>query len=118
MRMYPGRWDTAAAGHVDAGEDADQAAYRELAEETGINKVTLARVATYYYNLFIPEYNVVFKSYNHVYKGVYNTDIKELIFAKDEVAELKWLGREKIEQLITKHPDMCTDGITNPEKYR
>lgn len=33
---YPGLWDSSAAGHVDAGEDYDQTAKRELHEELGI----------------------------------------------------------------------------------
>lgn len=32
----PGLWDTSAAGHVDAGEDYDHSAVRELAEELGV----------------------------------------------------------------------------------
>ena len=32
----PGRWDTSAAGHVDAGETYTRAACRELEEELGI----------------------------------------------------------------------------------
>jgi isopentenyl-diphosphate delta-isomerase len=32
----PGCWDSSCSGHVDAGEDYDQAAVRELAEEIGI----------------------------------------------------------------------------------
>lgn len=33
--MAPGLWDTSCAGHLDAGEDYDAAAWRELAEELG-----------------------------------------------------------------------------------
>ncbi|MCX6938023.1 MAG: NUDIX domain-containing protein [Verrucomicrobia bacterium] len=32
----PGRWCASCSGHVDAGEDYDQAAVRELAEEIGV----------------------------------------------------------------------------------
>ena len=34
---HPLRWDSSAAGHVDAGEEFDQAAHRELREELGIS---------------------------------------------------------------------------------
>ena len=34
---HPLRWDSSAAGHVDAGEEYDRAAERELEEELGIN---------------------------------------------------------------------------------
>ena len=33
---HPGVWDSSAAGHVDAGEDYDEAADRELQEELGV----------------------------------------------------------------------------------
>jgi isopentenyl-diphosphate delta-isomerase type 1 len=36
----PGLWDTSASGHVDAGEDYDAAAMRELREELGIAECT------------------------------------------------------------------------------
>lgn len=34
--MSPGQWDTSAAGHLDAGEDYDECACRELSEELGV----------------------------------------------------------------------------------
>jgi 16S rRNA (adenine1518-N6/adenine1519-N6)-dimethyltransferase len=33
---FPNRWDSSAAGHVDAGESYDDCAHRELREELGI----------------------------------------------------------------------------------
>ncbi|HEY0370339.1 MAG TPA: 16S rRNA (adenine(1518)-N(6)/adenine(1519)-N(6))-dimethyltransferase RsmA [Chthoniobacterales bacterium] len=41
---HPGAWDSSAAGHVDAGEDYDDAAERELREELGVS-TELERVA-------------------------------------------------------------------------
>src|SRR6187549_1903564 len=40
--LFPGVWDSSAAGHVGAGEDYDSTAVRELHEELGI---TLPAVA-------------------------------------------------------------------------
>lgn len=40
---HPGVWDSSAAGHVDAGEDYDAAATRELGEELGV-QASLERV--------------------------------------------------------------------------
>lgn len=34
--LFPGVWDSSAAGHVGAGEDYDSTAVRELAEELGV----------------------------------------------------------------------------------
>jgi len=33
---FPGRWDSSASGHLDAGEDYDACALRELREEIGL----------------------------------------------------------------------------------
>jgi isopentenyldiphosphate isomerase len=33
----PGRWDSSSSGHVDAGEDYDTSAVRELGEELGLH---------------------------------------------------------------------------------
>ncbi len=41
---HPGAWDSSAAGHLDAGEDYETAARRELAEELGIEDATLILV--------------------------------------------------------------------------
>ena len=38
---HPGVWDSSAAGHLDAGEDYETAARRELAEELGITDAPL-----------------------------------------------------------------------------
>ena len=35
---FPGAWDSSAAGHLDAGEDYDACAVRELLEELGLNQ--------------------------------------------------------------------------------
>ena len=34
---FPGKWDSSASGHLDAGEDYDQCARRELGEEIGLH---------------------------------------------------------------------------------
>lgn len=34
--IQPGKWDTAVGGHIDLGENSEQALYREVKEELGI----------------------------------------------------------------------------------
>jgi 16S rRNA (adenine1518-N6/adenine1519-N6)-dimethyltransferase len=43
---HPGVWDSSAAGHLDAGEDYETAARRELEEELGITDTPLIPVGT------------------------------------------------------------------------
>lgn len=45
-KIYPGRWDLSATGHVLAGESALDAAYRELEEEMGIIPFRIRPVIT------------------------------------------------------------------------
>ena len=37
MEAFPGYWDISAAGHVSAGQTPEEAAWREVKEEIGIN---------------------------------------------------------------------------------
>ena len=41
--MAPGLWDSSCSGHLDAGEDYDAAAVRELGEEIGVHGVAPVR---------------------------------------------------------------------------
>jgi isopentenyldiphosphate isomerase len=38
--IAPGRWDSSCSGHLDAGEDYDAAAVRELEEEIGLERAS------------------------------------------------------------------------------
>ncbi len=44
QQRMSGRFDHSAAGHVDPGETYEQAAYRELFEELGVNNVQLVEI--------------------------------------------------------------------------
>lgn len=110
MQMYPACWDTAASGHVDEGETAEDAAYRELEEEIGI-QTSLQLVTEYHTDLFIERYKLHFKSYSLVYRGTFTGDINTLKLQPDEVAGVEWFSKDQIEKLITEHPRRCTDGL-------
>ncbi|MCQ2222213.1 MAG: NUDIX domain-containing protein [Bacteroidaceae bacterium] len=45
--IQPGRWDTAVGGHIDLGENVDQALHREVSEELGIVFETAEALAPY-----------------------------------------------------------------------
>lgn len=45
--IQPGRWDTAVGGHVDYGEDTEQALLREAAEELGITGFEYRKAGAY-----------------------------------------------------------------------
>ena len=45
--IQPGKWDTACGGHVDLGENIDQALRREVREELGITNFTPVSMGHY-----------------------------------------------------------------------
>lgn len=67
--IQPGKWDTAAGGHVDLGESVDMALKREVQEELGITDFTPEHLITYVFES-TRERELVF-----VYKTVYDGDI-------------------------------------------
>lgn len=45
--IQPGKWDTSVGGHIDYGEEPEQALIREVREELGITEFTPERVGKY-----------------------------------------------------------------------
>lgn len=100
---YPGRYTTSCSGHVDSGETYDEAAVRELSEETGVvasvadmRKVgkikACARTGnefTFVYEMEIPE-STAFK------------------FSPDEVESLEWADVADFESELSQHPENFT----------
>ena len=45
--IQPGKWDTSVGGHIDYGEEPEQALVREVREELGITEFTPERIGKY-----------------------------------------------------------------------
>ncbi|QPJ65948.1 MAG: NUDIX domain-containing protein [Candidatus Nitrohelix vancouverensis] len=83
----PGLWDSSTSGHVDAGEDYDTAAHRELQEELGIKsdlKIAFSLSAC-------PQ---TFNEHVRVYSC--HTD-QTIIINRDEISEGRFWTFEEIE---------------------
>lgn len=68
--IQPGKWDTAVGGHVDLGENIEQALRREVEEEIGITDYIPERIKVYVYDS-AREKELVF-----VHKTVYDGEIR------------------------------------------
>lgn len=68
--IQPGKWDTAVGGHVDLGENVEQALRREVEEEIGITEYTPERIKVYVFDS-VREKELVF-----VHKTVYDGEIR------------------------------------------
>lgn len=114
MHNFPNCWDHSAAGHVDAAEDYDTAAKRELEEEIGLKGVPLKKVATYYNEekFYHKEKgrDFVLKRFSALYKGTVDEDA-EIIVDPEEVSEVKWFTLGEIKKLVQNHPDQVTKGL-------
>lgn len=74
--IQPGKWDTAVGGHVDYGENIEEALRREAREELGIEGFEAELMARYVFESAIEKELV--HTYRTVYEGPFTPDKEEL----------------------------------------
>lgn len=74
--VQPGKWDTSVGGHVDAGEDAEDAARRELGEELGASGAQPKFLYSYLWRS--PVESELIRSYRLVHEGPFRLQADEL----------------------------------------
>ena len=94
----PGYWDSSAAGHVDAGEDYQTSAYRELMEELGIS----ADLQFFMKFSARPE-----TFWEHVKTYVCTTDQK-IIINPTEISEGRFWSISDLKESTGSHPGQFT----------
>ena len=94
--MWPGRWDLTCGGVVAAGEDWDDAARRELAEELGVEGelVALAEGSFAYADDDVDE---VARIWQVEHDGPFE-------FTDDEVVEAHFVGIDELRRRIARDP--------------
>jgi len=105
---YPNLWDISAAGHVDAGEEYEAAAYRELQEELGVIGVVLVELGKYRSN--IEHEGRKLNRFNMVYQTVLQ-EPSQVVLEDDDVAEIRWCTLSEIRSLIKNSPQDTTVGL-------
>lgn len=89
--IQPGKWDTACGGHIDYGENVEQALKREVGEELGIHNFVPEKITSYIF-----ESNIE-REYVNVFATVYNCDVNP---SKDELEGGRFWTLEDIENNI------------------
>jgi len=96
-----GLWDTSAAGHVDAGEDYDISAVREIEEELGISAAHMLEP------LFkLPATAAIGMEFIQVYRCIHNGPFN---LAPDEIDEGDWFSVVEIAERIAADDQRLTE---------
>lgn len=101
--LYPGCWDSSAAGHLDAGEDYAHAAVRELREEIGL-RLTEPLEELLYLSA-VPQTGMEFV---RVYRTHSNGPFR---YAEDEVVAGGWFTCADVSRWIATFPEEFADGF-------
>ena len=102
----PGLWDHSAAGHVDAGENPEQAARRELREELGINPDNITFISEYKTQRTVDD--KIYNRYWYLFTCTYDGDIH---IDEDEVIDGKFVAIEWLNNELVTANEKYTDGI-------
>jgi len=102
MQFCPNLWDISSAGHIEAGHSSIDTAIKEVEEELGLKlsesdfKHIFTVVQQFEWNDGILKNN----EYNDVYLVKKDLNVNELKFDPVEVAEVKLIGIEELENKI------------------
>lgn len=99
--VWPGRWDIAAGGVVDAGESYATAARRELAEELGIDGAPLDELGADRFE------DSSVRLFARFFRCTWDGPVQ---FTDGEVAEARWVNWTELAALLAEHP-FCPDSI-------
>jgi 16S rRNA (adenine1518-N6/adenine1519-N6)-dimethyltransferase len=94
----PGKWASSAAGHLDAGEDYESAARREIGEELGIDGAQLELKKSGELAAAAENGWEFIEAYEAEYSGALRPNTSE-------VAALLWLSPEMVAQWMKRRPE-------------
>ena len=104
---FPGFYDMSICGHVDSGENYDETAQREIAEEIGARDVKIESLFKYSYEG--DDNKVIAQAYKCIYDG-------EINFQKEEVETGFFVNIDKLKEMIEAEK-FCPDSLVGYEKY-
>lgn len=106
-KQAPNKWGMT-AGHVDAGEDFEEAMIREIREELGIEVALeeLTPLATFK-EAFENE-TTTNNNYTKYYFYETNRKIEDYTICLEELSELKYITIEEMEEAVEKKDENCS----------
>lgn len=110
---FPGMWDISAAGHVSAGENQHDTAYREAEEELGIKMRpgSTELLAQEKFILEIPERNFYNKEIVNAYVHIGDYQLRDFKLQPTEVEEVKWLNPSEAKSMFADSGKWLSHGV-------
>jgi isopentenyl-diphosphate delta-isomerase len=104
--LSPGLWDSSCSGHLDAGEDYDAAAVRELREEIGVAVSLPASLERWFRIEACEETGWEFCwIYRLRHEGPF-------VLHPDEIEAGEWIGVEELARRMAAHPERYCSSFT------
>lgn len=105
--IFPNCWDSAAAGHVDAGEDYGAALKREISEELGLSGLRPKFLGRYRSDETIGGKR--FNRFTNCYTAT--TEETPTQLEKHKIDGWQWFDLEEVKRMAKEHPEKVTDGL-------
>ncbi|WP_234418256.1 NUDIX hydrolase [Aquimarina aquimarini] len=114
---YPDLWDISVAGHISAGETAQNSAIREIKEEIGIYVSTndLKYIHTYLSEKK-PKAGFYDNEFNHIYLSKLRVPITSLTLQKEEVSDITLIPIEEL-ILALQNPNYSKTYVPHAKDY-
>lgn len=108
-KLFPNCYDFSVGGHVNSGENYEEAAYRELKEELGIKNVKLKEIA------YFSPYDSDSNTFQKVYLLKYNSEIYD--YDRDGIEKIYYKSKKEIQELIKNKPNLLKTDYSVVMKY-
>lgn len=113
-KHLPNLWGAAAVGGVTRGESYEDSGYKELAEEIGLNSITLHQAHKELLNYTSDNVEKFFQWFT----GYIETDTYEpFTLCEEEVAEIRWIDKQTLLRDVAAHPDRYTPSSQSWPKF-
>lgn len=100
--LFPNHWDMAFEGHVASGEADEEAALRELKEESNIEAKPDDLKLLGVYKLDERDGDLINREFAYAFLLEVDVDIEKLKVQKEEISRIKFVSIEELKQMSTK----------------